>query len=109
MSHDSLLSNTINASNSETQVNAMTVPNGSKSPRSECMGMDVAEGVAASVVVVVCTRVARRREVVVAALPVGTTTATGLGMKTWRTGPTCENNSQRISCVTSGWKPLTLT
>ena len=88
MSHDSLLSNTINASNSETQVNAMTVPNGSKSPRSECMGMDVA---------------------VVAALPVGTTTAAGLGMKTWRTGPTCENNSQRISSVTSGWRPLTLT
>ena len=56
----------------------------------------------------VCTRVARRREVV-AALPVGTTTAAGLGMKTWRTGPTCENNSQRISSVTSGWKPLTLT
>ena len=107
MSHDSLLSNTINASNSETQVNAMTVPNGSKSPRSECMGMDVAAGVAPSVVVVVCTRVARRREVVVAALPVGTTTVAGLGMKTWRTGPTCENNSQRISSVTSGWRPFT--
>ena len=60
------------ASNCETQVNAMTFPNGSKSPRSECMGMDAAAGVAPSVVVVVCTRVARRREVVIAALPVTT-------------------------------------